>query len=107
MTCSSELVPFAMSTAVESARSASLEPSVAKRIFVGKILIPNLHSRLVLHTNCINDLKVREAWSCLLGSFPRIAVRQVWQVANARAENYIFGSHTPGVCAKVAWCEGF
>jgi hypothetical protein len=35
---SSELVLFAMSMAVREANSASLEPSVANRIFVGKML---------------------------------------------------------------------
>src|SRR5215207_10136587 len=38
-TCSSELVLLARSAAVVAARLASLEPSVAKRILVGKILI--------------------------------------------------------------------
>ena len=38
-TCSSELVLLAMSTAVESAKSASAEPSVASSTLVGKILI--------------------------------------------------------------------
>jgi len=37
--CSSELVVAAMSTAVRAASSASLEPSVANRIVVGKIII--------------------------------------------------------------------
>src|ERR671911_972757 len=39
VTCSSEPVLSARSTAVRAAKYASLEPSVASRIFVGKILI--------------------------------------------------------------------
>src|SRR4028119_1400751 len=35
-TCSSESVPWASSTALEAARSAPSEPSVASRILVGK-----------------------------------------------------------------------
>jgi hypothetical protein len=48
-TCSSEPVLLARSAAVVAARLASLEPSVAKRILVGKMLIwcPP-HSTLVL-----------------------------------------------------------
>src|SRR3712207_1339087 len=38
-TCSSESVPLARSTAVVAASSASLEPSVARSILVGKMLI--------------------------------------------------------------------
>src|SRR5215210_1997580 len=38
-TCSSELVLWAISAAVVRARRASLEPSVASRIFVGNMLI--------------------------------------------------------------------
>jgi hypothetical protein len=38
-TCSSEPVLSARSTAVRAAKIASLEPSVARRIFVGKMLI--------------------------------------------------------------------
>jgi hypothetical protein len=41
-TCSSELVLSARSTAVRAAKEASLEPSVARRIFVGKMLILSL-----------------------------------------------------------------
>src|ERR671921_2916844 len=39
ITCSSELVCLPRSTAVRVASSASLEPSVANRILVGKMLI--------------------------------------------------------------------
>src|SRR5215203_4316379 len=38
-TCNSELVLWAISAAVVRARLASLEPSVASRIFVGNMLI--------------------------------------------------------------------
>src|SRR5215207_9061114 len=38
-TCNSELVLWAISAAVVRARRASLEPSVASRIFVGNMLI--------------------------------------------------------------------
>ena len=38
-TCSSDLVPFASSTAVRTAGADSLEPSVANRILVGKMII--------------------------------------------------------------------
>src|SRR5215207_6840787 len=41
-TCNSELVLWAISAAVVSARLASLEPSVASRIFVGNMLISSL-----------------------------------------------------------------
>src|SRR5215203_7135407 len=41
-TCSSELVLWAISAAVVRARAASLEPSVASRIFVGNMLICSL-----------------------------------------------------------------
>jgi len=37
--CNSELVLWAISAAVVRARRASLEPSVASRIFVGNMLI--------------------------------------------------------------------
>lgn len=43
--CSSELVQPARSTAVWAASAASPDPSVASKIFVGKMLIPDLHSR--------------------------------------------------------------
>jgi hypothetical protein len=38
-TCSSDPVPFASSTAVRTAGADSLEPSVANRILVGKMII--------------------------------------------------------------------
>jgi hypothetical protein len=38
-----------------------LEPSVARRILVGKILIPNLQLSPLLHANCIKSPKTREA----------------------------------------------
>src|SRR5829696_5430939 len=41
-TCSSEFVLWAISAAVVRARRASLEPSVASRIFVGNMLIFSL-----------------------------------------------------------------
>src|ERR671911_2275082 len=41
-TCSSELVLWAISAAVVRARRASLEPSVASKIFVGNMLISSL-----------------------------------------------------------------
>src|ERR671921_1296626 len=41
-TCNSELVLLAISAAVVRARRASLEPSVASRIFVGNMLISSL-----------------------------------------------------------------
>jgi hypothetical protein len=50
----------ATSTAVESARSASLEPSVARRIFAGKRLMPNLHSYRTLRLYCIKGFSGRE-----------------------------------------------
>jgi hypothetical protein len=43
-------VLLAMSTAVESARSASAEPSVASSILVGKMLILNLLFPSILHS---------------------------------------------------------
>jgi hypothetical protein len=39
VTCNSELVLLAISAAVVRARPASLEPSVASKIFVGNMLI--------------------------------------------------------------------
>src|SRR5215208_327498 len=46
-TCSSERVLLARSTAVRAARFASLEPSEARRIFVGKMLIKSPQNMLL------------------------------------------------------------
>src|SRR5215212_8695572 len=60
-TCNSELVLWAKSAAVVRARRASLEPSVASRIFVGNMLIssrlldrvPYLFTRIERHNRQI------------------------------------------------------
>src|SRR5215218_4270876 len=46
-TCSSEPLLSARSTAVRAAKFASLEPSVARRIFVGKMLIKSPQNMLL------------------------------------------------------------
>src|ERR671913_992339 len=59
-TCSSESVFSAKSTALRAASSASLEPSVASRILVGKMLLATLSFPVGSHrgicANCINTL---------------------------------------------------
>ena len=48
-TCNSKPVPFESSTAASSARDASVEPSVASSILVGKM--STLLTRCTLHQN--------------------------------------------------------
>src|SRR5215208_1405819 len=67
-TCNSELVLWAISAAVVSARLASLEPSVASRIFVGNMLIssrllgriPYLFTSIERHNRQIVPLGARK-----------------------------------------------
>src|SRR5918995_4755522 len=71
-TCSSELVPLARSAAVVAANSASSEPSVAKRILVGKMLnLCDTPGSRLLGNRPTNHLRQYAMWT--FGVVPALA----------------------------------